>query len=291
MIALTLKRIFGPAVKVIYDYRGVFIEEQIYLGRWKAKSVKVRFAHHIESSNLAKADSIVVVSNALKSYLIALYGSRMQNLEKKISVIPNKTRILPKRVGKGRGVFGKRRITGVYSGSAAAWQCLPEMAEFCRAAVENFQRFSFTILTYEDKTPFLKYFGKEKSLMKRIQIICLRSGEVAPELAGADFGILLREEHLVNRVASPLKFAEYLASGIPVVASAGIGDTEEIIKKYDVGVVVRNRDYHAALMELSLLLKNKSLRNRCYEAARKEFNIEDAMDAYYSIYSHLLEKS
>ncbi len=47
--------------------------------------------------------------------------------------------------------------------------------------------------------------------------------EVVPDwLAAADYGLLLRDGSVVNRVASPVKFAEYLAAGVPVMISESL---------------------------------------------------------------------
>jgi hypothetical protein len=45
----------------------------------------------------------------------------------------------------------------------------------------------------------------------------------------------------VNEVASPVKFGEYLASGLPVVMSAGIGDYSELVRRKKVGVILKGR--------------------------------------------------
>ena len=289
MIAFSIKRSIGRRVKVIYDYRGVFVDEQIYMGRWKKWSWKSRCARCVESANLARADRIVAVSNVMRTYLLEEHASNAAELRKKIHVIPNKTRVFSAQHTGNSVRDGTGKFIGVYSGSAAAWQGIPEMIQFWKTSAEDFRQFSFKLLTYDNKNQFLYRFQNDQDLLRRIQIIQLRPNEVAGQLSGADFGILLREKHLVNRVASPLKFAEYLASGLPVVVSEGIGDTEEIIEKFRVGIIVRDRNYHLALENLVELLKDGSLRQRCYDVARKEFNLEDAIIDYRNLYSNLLE--
>ena len=58
----------------------------------------------------------------------------------------------------------------------------------------------------------------------------------------SDFGILLRENRLVNNVASPTKFAEYIMAGLKVIISENVGDYSEIVTKNNYGFVVTSSD-------------------------------------------------
>ena len=57
-------------------------------------------------------------------------------------------------------------------------------------------------------------------------------------LSAADFGLLLRENNIVNNVASPTKFAEYLMAGLPVIISNGIGDFSYFVRFKNVGICI-----------------------------------------------------
>lgn len=57
-------------------------------------------------------------------------------------------------------------------------------------------------------------------------------------LCFCDEGIIFRWDSPTAIVSSPIKFAEYLACGLPVVASANAGDLEEIIKSNRFGVIL-----------------------------------------------------
>jgi hypothetical protein len=48
---------------------------------------------------------------------------------------------------------------------------------------------------------------------------------------------MIREDTITNRVASPTKFAEYLAAGLPVLISAHIGDFSTTVRANDLGLV------------------------------------------------------
>jgi|GEM_PF-2076023 len=289
MIALTMRFMFGQRLKVIYDYRGVFVDEQIYIGHWKSSGLRVKFSRYLESRALAGSDVIIAVSNALKRHLSRRLSLRAGDIDKRIFVIPNKTKLSAETIKSAKNEHtGGSAVTGVYSGSATRWQSVPDMVKLFKVASEYHPNISFKILTYDDRKSFADYFEDDKALLEKVQIINLNSKDVAEHLSAADFGILIREDHLVNRVASPLKFAEYLACGLPVLLSEGIGDTEETVEKHKVGVIIRKGSYKEALDQMIDLLRDGSLKERCMSAVTKEFNIEDAIREYHSIYNELL---
>lgn len=49
-------------------------------------------------------------------------------------------------------------------------------------------------------------------------------------LCAADVGLLLREKHLMNEVASPGKFAEYALSGLPIIMTSSAGEWTEYVR-------------------------------------------------------------
>jgi glycosyltransferase involved in cell wall biosynthesis len=111
--------------------------------------------------------------------------------------------------------------------------------------------------------------------------------KVKSELINATFGVSLRKPDMVSRVSAPIKFAEYLSAGLPVILHEGIGDTEQIIKKYNVGVIIKKNDYESAISELQELLNDKDVYRRCLRIADKEFNIKTSFQQYQEIYDKL----
>jgi glycosyltransferase involved in cell wall biosynthesis len=62
--------------------------------------------------------------------------------------------------------------------------------------------------------------------------------DVPPTLAAGDIGFMLRDSRVMNAAASPVKFAEYLAAGLAIVTSPGVGDVSEFVVERDLGVLV-----------------------------------------------------
>ena len=68
-------------------------------------------------------------------------------------------------------------------------------------------------------------------------------------LAAADLGLLFREKHLLNKIASPGKFAEYVMCGLPVMMTDEIGDYSEIMKTQELGIVIQSINDEEEIIE------------------------------------------
>jgi glycosyltransferase involved in cell wall biosynthesis len=71
-----------------------------------------------------------------------------------------------------------------------------------------------------------------------VKQIWLNADDVPEAIGAADYGLLLREPTITNRVAAPVKFAEYLACGLPVICSECIGDYPDFLKAHGAGIVL-----------------------------------------------------
>jgi glycosyltransferase involved in cell wall biosynthesis len=276
-----LLKIFNyNTIKVIYDNRGVYIDELIEINKWKKNGIKEKIFRQIEYLVERYCDKIVVVSNYFKTYLLKKHK---KNISLKIDVISNRT-LIDMAIDITQKYSNK--IVLVYSGSFAIWQNSVELKKLFFQALNIFDDVMFKIISYEpDK--FQTLFSADSELLDKINIDCVEPQKVKDELRKCNCGILLRENNLINNVSSPLKFAEYLAAGLPVLLSEGIGDTESIIKKYNVGIVVKNNNYIIALKELKHLLNDKDLYHRCLRTADREFNIDFSFKQYQKIYDEL----
>ena len=91
---------------------------------------------------------------------------------------------------------------------------------------------------------------------------------------------------------SPTKVGESLAAGVPVVASAGIGDCDLLLRERRVGVVVEDfseAGLAKAVDELQALLHDPGLAARCQEVARQELSLSGVgAERYASLYGRLL---
>jgi len=90
-----------------------------------------------------------------------------------------------------------------------------------------------------------------------------------------------------SRGAMPTKLGEFLASGRPVVVSAGLGDMEELVAEHRCGVVLADTTDEAldgVVDELGALLADPSTTERCRALAESHFNLDGAVDQLLDAY-------
>ncbi|MFQ6672837.1 MAG: glycosyltransferase, partial [Candidatus Tectimicrobiota bacterium] len=178
----------------------------------------------------------------------------------------------------------------VYVGSVGTWYCLEEMGAFVAQATDRWPGLRWTILTHGDHDVVRRAITKMGLSTDVVTIKSVLPEAVPGELAAADVGIAFILPVDSKRASCPTKLGEYLACGLPVVMNAGIGDTEALIGRHRVGVVVQALEpsaYQRAINELDRLLQDPGLQGRCRRAAEEELALAEGVERYLEVYTEL----
>ena len=126
------------------------------------------------------------------------------------------------------------RVRLVYSGSTAGWQSF----EMLQHAVDRWlhKEPALHVLFLSQHSPVIEALMARHP--GRVEMKWLDHADVGPAIARCDHGIMVRERTITNQVASPTKFAEYLASGLRVITNAGLGDLSATVAEHDLGLIV-----------------------------------------------------
>ena len=281
----------GTAAKVLFDNRGLFSEE----ARLRGDRLRAAAERRNERRLLLRANATVVVSNAFRDYVVEEYDLPKAAIDKLV-VIPNgfaKERFdydEPERARRRSELFGDRP-TMAYSGTIVEWQMFAEtVAAFARLRMKRPDALFLALTPHRDAaTRALQQAGVSANDYRVETAYGTDFGET---LSLADFGVLLRRPTPVNRVASPIKFGEYLASGLPVLLSPEIGDTERIARDNRLGVVVRDHqsDLDRALDDMAALVGEKDPRARCRAYAENNLTVDQTAETYFRLYQKLAEQ-
>lgn len=233
------------------------------------------------------SDFIFCVSQNFKQYIIKNY-----NLH------PDKFLVVPTLVNtdlffynpiirnrKRREMNLDKKIVFVYSGSVVKWQ-LPEKVVQFFISVKKFLPEAFLLFITHNIILAKKYLATLDS--KDYYLISLPHTDIPSYLNAADIGIILREDNIVNRVACPTKFGEYLTCGLPVVITHGIGDTEDIVTQNNIGKLVRLDSLNLDLNDIKYLINLD--RNKIANLGRKLFSIDTYKERILDAYHKLSEK-
>jgi hypothetical protein len=222
-LALSIKRKQKTNL-VIYDGRGAISAE------WKEYNVvdhpkMVDDIYELEKEVVIKSDFRVAVSEQL----IKFWRKEFNYQSKDHVAIPctlNKVFenlvLSEETIKKSREQIGIKNedLLFVYSGSVAGWQSFDILYKFVSGILDSDRKVKLLFLSDVDPNIIkLQDEFKERVICKKVKPI-----EVPFYLQAADYGLLIREESLTNLVASPVKFAEYLACGLAVIISENLGD-------------------------------------------------------------------
>jgi len=109
--------------------------------------------------------------------------------------------------------------------------------------------------------------------------------DIPKYLNSSNVGFMLRESRGLNSAASPVKFSEYLASNLKIVASPGIGDISSYIVKNKTGILVDINNLDKGEKDLKKLVFEISKNN-----FKREKNIIESNCYDWSFYGFLFKK-
>lgn len=78
--------------------------------------------------------------------------------------------------------------------------------------------------------------------IKNIKILSVNYDEMPRYLDACDYGFCLRQDNMVNRVASPTKVMEYLSRNVMPILTEYVGDFSVDLKKQNLAIVLEDLD-------------------------------------------------
>jgi glycosyltransferase involved in cell wall biosynthesis len=179
-----------------------------------------------------------------------------------------------------------------YVGKFGTWYLVKEMAQFFAAARQEESRFFFQVLTQSEPSSMRRALEDAGVPPEAFDIARVEPEEVPRVLCAADAGISFIRTCYSKRSSSPTKVAEYLAAGLPVVSTQGIGDCDAILARPNLGITVERLDeaeYRRAVRGLCRLLDDPATPALCREFAERELSLTRiGGPRYASVYNRLL---
>lgn len=277
--------------QLVFDVHGVDIEESLADGRLRPGSRTHRLRRDMQAEASGLADWTLPASRALGNYLLA--ENRVTARTKVVPCvltlpIPEGDLECLRREARRQLHVGDRPVV-LYLGGASAWQ-RPEFTVGCFRELLVMLPEAVMLIVTGDVETFTQLLRQAGIGEEHYRVCSLPHHEVARTAVAADVGLLLREDTLVNRVASPTKFAEYLALGVPVVLTDVLCDFAELVQSESVGAVVASSATTAKVAEaLETSIRRgreegPGLRRRCQVAYRQSLSFESILPIYREVY-------
>lgn len=255
----------------LFDHRGLMADEYADAGVWSRGSWLHRMTERFERRFLRTSRKTVVLTDAYRREL---------GEPERVFTIPcavDLARFRPARSGEGRP------YDLVYSGSVTGLYLLRDTLLFFDAYRTLAPEARLLILT-ASRPPGVDQPGVETRQSS--------PEEVPGLLRQARAGLSFRAAGRAQIASSPVKVSEYLASGLPVVSSAGVGDLDELLPGNQVGVVLPDASQRALQLAArrlrELLIDGDAVTERCRRLAEERYDLAAAISAYDGLYRTIL---
>lgn len=239
---------------VIVDLHGAVPEEREFMGN----SLLSKILNLIENRMFSVCNFFICVSEEMKQYYMGKYP---QTKESQFLIKPiyssnamRSSNIEEVDMIKKELNIKETDVVFVYSGNLQKWQNIDMMIDLI--GKDTNPNHFFLFLTGEEEN-FRNIINRSAVKNLRYEVRCVSPNDLNIYYELANYGFILRDEHILNRVAAPTKLVEYLYFGIiPIVKYERIGDS-----------FLLGYEYISCNEDLTNLPKSKSLKNK--EVAKK----------------------
>lgn len=205
----------------IWDVHGAVPEEYILNGG----ELGGRLANDLETYLYKNVDVIVCVNEAMKIHLQKKLGSTTARFI--VYPIFTGSDMACKNCGTEKKAHAGKPVI-VYSGGLQKWQNIDMMQDIMEKTMQLYQ---YKVLVPEP-AQFKKLWGK-RAAMNNIYVDTKAPEQIGEEYRECAYGLVLRDDIVVNHVACPTKIIEYIQYGIiPIFKSENIGDFVRLGMKY-----------------------------------------------------------
>jgi len=291
LIALVVKRACGT--RFLFDMRGFWVDEKVEAGHWPAGGLLYRVGKWCERRFFAEADAIVSLTAAGVREFPSL-GRVRDGVP--IVVIPtcaDLDRFVP-----GTPDEDRRRALGLDGGLVAGcvgtlsnWYLREQTLAYLAALAHRVPGMMALIVTREDHDRLRADAGRAGLPADRLVLTRAAFDEMPAMIRLMDVGVFFIRACFSKRASAATKLAEFLGCGVPVVINDRIGDSGDVVRAANAGVVLDEAEparFDAATDALARLLADTATPSRCREAALRRFSLADGVASYGALYEQLL---
>jgi hypothetical protein len=215
----------GGAALQVMDLHGAMPEETEYRRRRQGmpSTRAPRWFHKQEARALAVCDAYIVVSDRMNDHLVRKLGDAVRTERSFVLDVRSSARFTANVRHVSRLSYGMHDddIVVAYSGGTQDYQRLPDIARFTDALARHVPRLRLLVLT-ADPQAARRQLGPNAA--GRAIVASVPPADLYSHLQIADFGIIFRDDHVINHVSSPTKVWEYLTSGLHVICNRAAGN-------------------------------------------------------------------
>lgn len=187
----------------------------------------------IDSFVMKKAKAILFVSQYMKDHYENLAN---RSFTSKSYIMPCFNEVFDPTVYDNKDYNNK---TFTYVGSLDLWQCFEQTTNLYKQIEDAIPEARLKVLTFD--TANAERIIKEKGI-KHYEVKCVPKDDVKKELSSVNYGFIIREDNMVNRVATPTKISSYMSAGVIPIFSTCLKDFSALAQNLKYAKAVENLD-------------------------------------------------
>jgi glycosyltransferase involved in cell wall biosynthesis len=278
--------------KLIYHHEGFYPDEQVDAGVWKAGSAPHRMARWLEQRLYARADGIIAMSHRGKANIQS--RPAVQQKRTPVIIVPSCVDLNQFRWNPPQRRRQRDELRFVYIGSVGGRYRLDAIGRMVAVARHQVDQVHLRVLTRTEPGRVGSILSSNGLPDDAWSVDCVPHAAIPEELSHHHAGLFFLTQGLSEHGCSPTKIGEYWASGLPVITTPNVSDTDEIVRRERVGVIVNEHsetEYRRAVRELQSLLDDPELSQRCRYAAETHYALRPACERQLALYQHLLART
>jgi glycosyltransferase involved in cell wall biosynthesis len=277
-------------IPVIFDMRSLWVLENISMGNLRQSSYSHNYWMRLEQNCLQYSRYITIVSYQMKKHIENIAS------KSKIKLIPigvdiNKFKFRHQLRDTKRNMLSwDDKNIAVYSGSLGMSNVnVKALRLFIKSLIACSANIRILFLTMEEdekiKIMLQGFFNRDL-----VKIIHPEIDEIGGWLSAADFGFHALSKQLDSDTRLGTKVVEYWASGLPVIVNENIGAAASLIKKHNLGAVIKNKllndeQYVANQVQSSLKICRKDISS----FAKSNFSSKLIATKYLNLYRRAIK--
>lgn len=291
LIGLRVKHATGA--RLIFDMRGFWADERADTGRWPRTGIAYRLVKKIERRLFLGADHVVSLTRSgVREFEQFDYLSGNPPPSSVIPTCTNLSLFSPQQKPAEPFVLG-------YVGSVGGWYLFGQVAQAVSRLFAADPDARFLVINKGGHDTIRRDLSQAGVDLDRCEIRACAYDEVGSQIARMHAGIFFILPAWSKRASCPTRMGEFLGSGLPCLANAGVGDVAEDLNTTGTGIVMPVSDDNrvdlatidTALQQLTDLARQPDMAAKCRATAEELFSLENGVAEYDRIYRDLASGS
>lgn len=281
--------------KLVFDIRGFWADERVEGGLWNLKNpifhIMYKYFKKKEKWLFENADYVITLTENAKQFILKEFQTK-----RKIQVIPcaadldhfNFKSIEKQKVDTLRKELNLNENDFVltYIGSLGTRYKLKEMLLFFKQLKQENNNAKFLFISKHEPNYIKSMWDAEKLDSSDLRITSSEYKDIPNYISIGNASIFFIVSSFTGKAVSPTKQAEVMGLGLPIVANEGIGDSDQIIRSSNSGIILSSYDSKSLNIAAKNLLSSNWDKDNIRNTALSIYSLPQAIENYATVYEN-----